>query len=72
MLIMSTACAFHTGGTSCQQSIFSIESSCTDITVYNLNTVGAASMVDRDGTSLAKYSDNIDVFPDTIALFRLW
>ena len=27
-------------------------------------------MIDRDGTSLANYADNVDVFPDTIAVFR--
>ena len=39
--------------------------------IYNLNTVGVESMITRDGVSLANYSDNVDVFPDTIAVFRL-
>ena len=73
MLTLNVACSFHANGESCQRSILSIAgSTSTDITIYDLNTVGAASMVDKDGTSLAKYSDNVDVFPDTIALFRVW
>ena len=39
--------------------------------VYNLNTVGATSMIDRDDVSLADSADNVDVFPDNIAIFRL-
>lgn len=39
--------------------------------MYNLNTVGAISMIDLDGVSVATYSDNVDVFPDNIAVFRL-
>ena len=27
-------------------------------------------MIDRNGVSLASYKDNINIFPDTIALFR--
>jgi glucan 1,3-beta-glucosidase len=51
--------------------IFSIEgSSSTNVDVYNLNTIGATQMVTRDGKSLAGYADNINVFPDTIAVFR--
>lgn len=37
--------------------------------VYNLNTIGATSMVDVDGKSVASYADNVNVFPDNIALF---
>jgi glucan 1,3-beta-glucosidase len=40
------------------------------VVVYNLNTVGAVSMIDRNGNSLAKFSDNVSVFPDTVALYR--
>lgn len=27
-------------------------------------------MINRNGVSLASYADNINLFPDTIALFR--
>ena len=38
--------------------------------VYNLNTVGTTNMITRDGASLASFADNINVYPDNIALFR--
>ena len=41
-----------------------------NIGVYSLNTVGSKSMIDRDGVSLAAAVDNINVYPDTVALFR--
>lgn len=71
-MIINVACSFCKNGESCQRSIFSISGSRSiDITVYNLNTVGVASMVDKDGRSLANYSDNVDGLADTIALFRI-
>ena len=66
----NTSCSAAGNGESCQSSIFSIEGSSSGIDVYNLNTIGAQSMVTRDGVSLASYADNVNVFPDTIAIFR--
>ena len=64
------ACSFQVNG-NCQKSIFSIEGSASkNVNVYNLNTVGAVSMVDRDGKSLARGEDNLSVFPNGIAVFR--
>ncbi|CAI7633588.1 unnamed protein product [Penicillium manginii] len=63
------SCSAQDSGRSCQNSIFSIEGS-SSISVYNLNTVGSDSMVDMDGTSVAKQSDNANVFNENIALFR--
>ncbi len=57
-------------GETCQTMIFDIEGSCSNVDVYNLNTIGATSMINRNGQSLANYADNVNVFPDTIALFR--
>ncbi|OCK96142.1 glycoside hydrolase family 55 protein [Cenococcum geophilum 1.58] len=59
------------GGTeNCQSEIFSIEGSGTNnIWVYSLSTIGSQSMVVQDGTSLASWSDNINVYPDTISYF---
>jgi glucan 1,3-beta-glucosidase len=52
-------------------SIFSIEGSHSkNIDVYNLNTLGSTQMVTRDGKNLATFSDNVNVYPDTIAYFR--
>lgn len=65
----SEACSDQGNGEVCQNRIFSIEDS-SDINVYCLNTVGTTHMITRDGVDLATYSDNLDGFVDTIALFR--
>ena len=64
-----TTCSNQGGSENCQQNIFSIESS-SDVHVYNLATIGAQNMITEDGNSLAKYSDNINVFPEVIAQFN--
>ncbi|KAL8758655.1 MAG: hypothetical protein Q9199_001333 [Rusavskia elegans] len=56
----------------CQKGILSIEGGQTqNIGIYNLNTVGASSMIDIDGSSVARASENVNVFTDTIAVFKL-
>ena len=65
----STACSNQGGSENCQTNIVDIESS-SDINIYNLNTVGTTNMATVNGKAVAKYSDNINVFPDTVALFR--
>jgi glucan 1,3-beta-glucosidase len=64
----NTTCSDEGQGEDCQAQIFQITSDSTSVSVYGLNTVGSQSMVDVDMTSVAGYSDNINVFPDTIAL----
>jgi len=68
----STTCSDGGGPENCQSEIFSIEggSGTSNVFVYNLNTIGATCMIVRDGTCLANFGDNVNVFPDTIALFR--
>ncbi|MCJ1473026.1 hypothetical protein MMC13_001675 [Lambiella insularis] len=66
----STSCSAVGAGENCQSSIFSIDSTASSVSVYNLNTVGSNSMVDIGGTSVANYAQNVNVFPDTIVLFR--
>ena len=65
----STACSNQGGSENCQNNIVDVESS-SDINMYNLNTVGTTNMATVNGKAIAKYSDNVNVFPDTIALFR--
>ena len=68
----STTCSNYGNPEDCQSQIFSVEGSSTaNLRVYSLSTVGTTNMIVRDGTSLAKYSDNINVYPDTIAFFSL-
>ncbi|KAI4236410.1 MAG: hypothetical protein LQ349_002564 [Xanthoria aureola] len=70
-LMISTACSFP-NQEDCQKGILSIEGSQTrNIGIYNLNTVGASSIIDIDGSSVANAADNVNVFPDTIAIFNL-
>ncbi len=67
----STSCSAAGSATKCQNTIFTYDSAASKaIYVYNLNTVGTTGMVYRDTTQLAKYSDNVNNFPDTIVLFR--
>ncbi|KAE9367654.1 glycoside hydrolase family 55 protein [Stipitochalara longipes BDJ] len=55
----------------CQLNIVDLEGTLTNVNIYCLNTVGTVNMVSEAGKSLALYSDNVNVFPDNIALFRL-
>ncbi|TLD28496.1 hypothetical protein PspLS_03645 [Pyricularia sp. CBS 133598] len=66
----STTCSTVAAGEDCQSRIVELQGSLSNINIYNLNTIGSLSMIDRDGTSLARWSDNINVFPQTIAMFR--
>jgi hypothetical protein len=66
--VQRAACSTYGGQQNCQNSIFSIEGQ-SSVTVYNLNVLGSQSLVDKDGHSLASYSDNIGVFTNNIAYF---
>jgi glucan 1,3-beta-glucosidase len=77
----STSCSATGNNETCQTQIFGIDTGMgsgysqsrtgqSEVYVYNLNTIGATSMIDRDGMSLASYKDNVNVFPDNIAVFR--
>jgi glucan 1,3-beta-glucosidase len=69
-LTRSSACSAVGNGETCQDSILSFEGGSNTISIYNLNTIGANSMADRDGSSIASYTNNINAFSDTIALLR--
>lgn len=64
-------CVATNGPEDCQVNMVDIEGTVSNINIYCLNTVGTTNMILEAGTSLARYSDNVNVFPDTIALFRL-
>jgi glucan 1,3-beta-glucosidase len=61
-------CSDQDSSNKCQSRIFSVETSSGS--VYNLNTVGATSMITKDGVDIALFGDNPDGFISTIALFR--
>ena len=64
----NVSCSQIGAGAVCQTSIFSVENS--GVSVYNLNTVGTTRMITVDSVDTALYSDNIDGFVATVALFR--
>ena len=58
-------------GETCQYSVLSIEGEqTTNVSIYNLNTIGAESMIWRDHVSLADYIDIVDVFPCTLPRYH--
>jgi glucan 1,3-beta-glucosidase len=59
------------GTSNCQNNIFSLEGSLSNINLYNLGTVGSVNMITLQGSSIALYSDNENVYPGVIALFQL-
>ena len=71
-------CSAIGAGATCQTQIFGIDtgggvstdSASSSVYVYNLNVVGATSMVDRQDMSLARFSDNVGNFPSCVALFK--
>ncbi|KAI2628610.1 glycoside hydrolase family 55 protein [Hypoxylon sp. NC1633] len=66
----STDCSTVNAGETCQSRIVSIEGSTSNVNVYALNTIGSLSMIDKDGASMAKWQDNVNVFPANVVLFR--
>ena len=66
----STDCSDQNGSENCQNSMVDLEGSNSNVQMYCLNTVGAQNMIVTGGTTtVARYSDNVNVFPDTIALY---
>ncbi|KAJ5087004.1 Pectin lyase fold/virulence factor [Penicillium alfredii] len=67
----STTCSTFPLPENCQSEIFSVEGTTSGLVVYTLSTVGTINMIVRDGTSLAKVSDNLATYAATIAYFTL-
>ncbi|KAI0154698.1 glycoside hydrolase family 55 protein [Xylariaceae sp. FL1272] len=65
----STTCSTVAAGENCQSRIVSLES-VSNINIYGLNTIGSLSMLDRDGTSVASWKDNVNVFPASVIIYR--
>ena len=64
----STTCSNNPGPENCQDSMVDLESGNSNIHFYCLSTIGASNMVVTAGKNVvAKYSDNLNVFPQTIA-----
>jgi hypothetical protein len=65
------ACNAGGGPENCQINIVDLEGTLSNINIYCLSTVGTTNMISEAGSSLAVYSDNVNVYVDTIALFQL-
>ena len=66
----STTCSDQNGTENCQQNMVDLEGTNSNVQMYCLSTIGAQNMVVTNGqASVAKYSDNVNVFTDTIALY---
>ena len=67
----NVACSNQGNGEACQLRIFNVEGGgSSNVVVYNLNTVGTTEMIDRDGNLVARFSDNLDGFVDTVAWYK--
>ncbi|KAK3381661.1 pectate lyase superfamily protein-domain-containing protein [Podospora didyma] len=67
----STTCSTFDAGQTCQARITSIEGpGSSNVNIYNLNTIGARSMLNRDGAQIAWYNDNVNVFPSCVAVYK--
>ncbi|EEA23742.1 hypothetical protein TMatcc_006817 [Talaromyces marneffei ATCC 18224] len=65
----STTCSNNGNGENCQSEIFRVDGTVSGLNVYGYQTVGTTNMITINGTSAALYSDNLSVYPDSIALF---
>jgi len=61
-------CSNQGNGEACQKRVF--DDSTSAVSMYNLNTVGVTDMITVDNVDKALFSDNLNGFVDTIALFR--
>lgn len=66
----STDCSTFAAGQTCQQRITSIEGSANNVNIYNLNTIGSRSMLNRDGAQVAFYADNVNTFASNVAVYK--
>ncbi|KAK6594091.1 glucan -beta-glucosidase [Botrytis cinerea] len=64
------ACSNAGGPENCQTNIFSLEGTISNVNIYTLATVGTTNMITRNGQSQAVYSDNINVYPTLITLYK--
>lgn len=65
----STDCSTFPTPENCQSEIFSVEGSTSGLNVFGYNTVGVQNMITKDGSSVAKVSDNLGTYSSTISYF---
>ncbi|KAI3324290.1 glycoside hydrolase family 55 protein [Xylariaceae sp. AK1471] len=64
-----TTCSTVQAGENCQSRMVSLEK-VSNINIYGLNTIGSTSMLDKDGSSVANWKDNVNVYPANIMMYR--
>ncbi|KAI0013546.1 putative Exo-beta-1,3-glucanae [Xylariaceae sp. FL0662B] len=64
----NVSCSQENSTVDCQPQIFSVEDS--EVSVFNLNTVGTTKMITVDGKDVANAVDHPDGFVDTVAVFK--
>ncbi|GAW13967.1 hypothetical protein ANO14919_033590 [Xylariales sp. No.14919] len=64
-----TTCSTVEAGENCQSRIASLENA-SNINIYGLNTIGSLSMLEKDGSSVASWEDNVNVYPANVMLYR--
>jgi glucan 1,3-beta-glucosidase len=57
------------GARLCQNRIFSLEGSSSDVVIYTLNEVGTENMITIDRVDKARWNDNLSVYNNAIGLF---
>ena len=66
----NVTCSNQGNGETCQTQIFTLDGTNSGISVYALSTVGVTDQITDNGAVVAVYSDNLDGFVDTIAVYR--
>ncbi|TID27272.1 putative Exo-beta-1-3-glucanase [Venturia nashicola] len=65
----NVTCSNQGGTDKCQSAILNVEGK-SQVSVYNLNTVGTESMISVGRNEVANWADNVNGFVSTVALFR--
>jgi hypothetical protein len=71
VLNVKIACNIGNGPENCQLNMVDLEGTLTQVNIYCLSTIGTINMISEAGNTVAKFSDNVNVFPELIALFQL-
>ncbi|KAL2266052.1 hypothetical protein VTJ83DRAFT_5404 [Remersonia thermophila] len=66
----ATTCSTFKAGQTCQQRILSVEGQASNVSVFNLNTIGTREMITRDGRRVAWFKDNENTFASNVAVYR--
>ncbi|KAJ4293965.1 hypothetical protein N0V88_005479 [Collariella sp. IMI 366227] len=66
----STACSTFAAGDVPAEDYFG-GGTASNVNLYNLNTIGARSMINRDGAQVAWFADNVNTFASNVAVYKI-